>query len=59
MGKSSELLNAGLDRMRERPDKDWSLIDCISFVVMENEGIKDALTADQHFEQAGFRALFR
>ncbi len=56
---SSELLNAGLDRMRERPDKDWSLIDCISFVVMENEGINDALTADQHFEQAGFKALFR
>lgn len=56
---SSELFNAGLDRMHERPDKDWSLIDCISFVVMENEGINDALTADQHFNQAGFKALFR
>jgi hypothetical protein len=45
--------------MASRPDKDWSLIDCISFVVMEEEGIQEALTADQHFEQAGFTALLR
>ena len=41
----------------DRPDKHWSLTDCISFVVMNREGIVDALTGDRHFEQAGFRAL--
>jgi hypothetical protein len=40
-----------------RRDKDWSLTDCISFVVMNAEGIGEALTADHHFEQAGFEAL--
>jgi uncharacterized protein len=44
---------------RARPDKAWSLTDCLSFLVMEREGITDALTADEHFEQAGFRALLR
>jgi predicted nucleic acid-binding protein len=45
--------------MASRPDKDWSLTDCTSFVVMENENIKEALTADRHFEQAGFTALLK
>jgi len=40
-----------------RNDKDWSLTDCISFIVMEEHGITEALTGDRHFEQAGFRAL--
>lgn len=35
------------------------LIDCVSFVVMNERGITDALTADGHFEQAGFRPLMR
>ncbi len=52
----SRLLNRGLERMANRPDKDWSLTDCISFVVMEDEEITEALTADRHFEQAGFTA---
>ena len=56
---ASELFNRGLARMRERNDKDWSLTDCISFVVMEDEGIHEALTGDQHFEQAGFKALLK
>lgn len=38
-------------------DKTWGLVDCISFVVMQERGITDALTADRHFQQAGFRAL--
>ncbi len=42
-----------------RPDKDWSLTDCISFVVMKERGITDALTGDHHFEQAGFRAILK
>lgn len=56
---ASELLNRGMERMRERNDKNWSLTDCISFVVMEDEGIRGALTGDQHFEQAGFKALLK
>lgn len=44
---------------RERPDKEWGLTDCLSFVVMEGLGLTDALTADGHFHQAGFRALLR
>ena len=56
---NSELFNRGLARMRERSDKNWSLTDCISFVVMEDEGLREALTGDQHFEQAGFKALLK
>lgn len=40
-----------------RPDKSWSLTDCISFIIMQERGIRDALTADVHFQQAGFTAL--
>lgn len=49
----------GLDLFEQRPDKAWSLTDCISFVVMTDRGLTDALTGDHHFEQAGFRALLR
>ena len=41
------------------PDKEWSLTDCLSFVVMSERGISDALTADHHFAQAGFNALLK
>lgn len=47
----------GIHRYKLRPDKGWSLTDCISFVVMEDEGLTDAVTSDHHFEQAGFHAL--
>ncbi len=47
----------GLELYGNRPDKSWSLTDCISFAVMEARGIRQALTADQHFSQAGFVAL--
>ncbi len=43
----------------ERGYKEWSLTDCMSFLVMQDHGISDALTTDEHFEQAGFRALLR
>lgn len=43
----------------DRVDKEWSLTDCMSFVVMEARGISDALTPDEHFTQAGFNALMR
>jgi uncharacterized protein len=56
---TSELFEAGCDRYSQRADKSWSLTDCISFVVMEQHGIVEALTADHHFEQAGFKGLLR
>ncbi len=56
---SIDLYTKAFDLYRSRPDKDWGLVDCASFVVMGERGIADALTADEHFEQAGFRALLR
>lgn len=56
---SETLFDLGLKFYAERPDKDWTLTDCISFVVMQQHGITRALTGDRHFEQAGFRALLR
>jgi predicted nucleic acid-binding protein len=49
----------GYQLFRSHSDKDWSLTDCTSFLVMKQRGIVDALTHDHHFEQAGFRALLR
>lgn len=46
-----------LDLYEDRPDKRWGLTDCISFVVMRENELFEALTADRHFEQAGFVAL--
>jgi len=40
-----------------RPDKEWSLTDCHSFLVMKERGLEEALTHDHHFKQAGFRIL--
>jgi predicted nucleic acid-binding protein len=54
---SDALADEGLRLFAARQDKHWSLTDCISFVVMQREGITEALTGDRHFEQAGFRAL--
>ncbi len=54
---SERLFQAGCDLYRARPDKKWSLTDCISFEVMREHGLTDALTADHHFEQAGFKCL--
>ena len=54
---SSWLLAEGLARYRQRSDKDWGLTDCLSFVVMEEYSLTEALTLDHHFQQAGFRAL--
>lgn len=62
--KNTEIVNptqpvirSAVDLFRERPDKDWSLTDCVSFVVMRKRGIRDALTGDRHFDQAGFHSL--
>lgn len=56
---SDALFDRGLELYRRRADKEWSLTDCISFLVMSDQGITEALTGDHHFEQAGFTALLR
>jgi predicted nucleic acid-binding protein len=59
MSTTPGLFAAGMRLHRERPDKAWSLTDCISFQVMRERGIQRALAYDEHFEQAGFVALLR
>lgn len=54
---TEELRRLAIDLYRSRPDKSWGLTDCLSFVLMTERGIEEALTSDSHFEQAGFRAL--
>jgi len=56
---ATNLFDAGLRLHESRSDKDWSLTDCLSFVVMETRQIQRALAYDHHFEQAGFEALLR
>ena len=52
-----ELRERGLRAYSRYVDKDWSLTDCISFLVMREKGIREALTFDAHFRQAGFKVL--
>jgi predicted nucleic acid-binding protein len=54
-----ELLEQGFALFQSRPDKEWSLTDCISFAVIQKRGIWQALTTDHHFEQAGFERLLK
>ena len=56
---SHELFRRGLTLYLDRPDKKWSLTDCISFTVMKDEGLTEVLTGDHDFEQAGFTTLLR
>ena len=56
---SDEIYRDAFKLFRSRLDKEWGLTDCISFVVMKQHGIAQALTADQHFQQAGFTALMK
>jgi uncharacterized protein len=51
------LFDNAFELYKTHADKTWGLVDCISFVVMHERGISDALTSDKHFVQAGFRAL--
>jgi predicted nucleic acid-binding protein len=59
VGFEPAVFQAGFELHEARSDKDWSLTDCISFAVMTERGLSEALTADHHFEQAGFRAVFK
>ncbi|PQV64737.1 hypothetical protein B1R32_1034 [Abditibacterium utsteinense] len=56
---SPALMEAGIAFHKARSDKEWSLTDCISFIIMQERGIMRALAHDHHFEQAGFEALLR
>ena len=57
--RSRESFLAGLQLYRARPDKGYSLVDCISMQAIGKEGLTEVLTNDRHFEQESFRALFR
>jgi len=59
VGYDEKVFQAGFDLFVARTDKAWSLTDCISFAVMTERGLTEALTADHHFEQARFRAVFK
>ena len=59
MEQSRASFLSGLDLYQARPDKGYSLVDCISMETMRREGLTEALTIDRHYEQEGFRALFR
>jgi uncharacterized protein len=56
---SDELYQKAFELFCNRPDKDWGLIDCVSFIVMRENNLSQALTTDEHFEQAGFVALLK
>jgi uncharacterized protein len=56
---TSDLFHRGFSVYKSRQDKEWGLVDCISFEVMRDAGITAALTVDHHFVQAGFYALMR
>lgn len=53
------LYSQALQLYRNRSDKEWGLVDCLSFVVMQERNLTGALTTDMHFHQAGFRVLLR
>jgi hypothetical protein len=57
--QTSQLFEKALKRYQDMADKNWSLTDCASFLIMEDERLTAALTHDRHFGQAGFQALLR
>ena len=56
---SRELFDRALELYHQHADKKWTLTDCVSFVIMREQNVTDALTGDKHFEQAGFVALLK
>lgn len=56
---TDQLYDRAFQLYQQRPDKEWVLTDCVSFVVMQDRVLTAALTPDSHFQQAGYRALLR
>ncbi len=56
---TASLFHAGFALYKRRGDKHWSLTDCTSFVIMQERSLSESLAHDQHFEQAGYKALLR
>ena len=56
---SEKLYFKAFDLFQTRMDKEWGLVDCVSYVVMREQGLSQVLTSDRHFQQMGFRALLR
>ena len=56
---SDSLFDQGIKLFSGRPDKEWSLTDCISFAAMRVYALDEALTGDHHFAQAGFKVLLQ
>jgi predicted nucleic acid-binding protein len=54
---TDDLLSRSIDLFAARPDKTWGLVDCSSFLIMEQRGIREVFGNDRHFEQAAFRCL--
>lgn len=54
-----KLMKRAVQLYRERSDKEWGLTDCVSFVLMNDHSLEEALTSDHHFEQAGFKILLK
>jgi predicted nucleic acid-binding protein len=54
---SPELFDRGFSLYKNRRDQTWGLVDCISFIVMQDRKMNIALTFDRHFAQAGFKIL--
>jgi len=54
---SEDLYKRAFQLYKDRLDKEWGLTDCISFIIMQDRSLVKVLTADEHFQQAGFQAL--
>ena len=59
VGLDADLFHRAFELYQTYNDKTWRLVDCVSFIVMRENNITDALTNDKHFQQAGFSALMR
>jgi len=56
---TEELYKKAFQLYRARLDKEWGITDCISIIIMQDRGLTDVLTPDEHFQQAGFKVLLR
>lgn len=55
--KADTMFDEGLALFKNRPDKEWGLVDCISILIAERYKVRNVFTHDHHFEQAGFSVL--